>query len=221
MTMPDNQGTEDLGVLLKDSLKKQSLSMRKLSGLTNIDTATISRIINGKQAAKLDHLRRFAEHLHLPMDKLLEAVGLNKGTQRKELREEISDSVATIQELLQSIRLLDYRVTAEHVRQELVKYEQYAQTEEGNRIILESFHSKVKEVSGWGPFINQLHHMFSKYCDEQVTKEERYILGSALLYFILSADIIPDYLFPIGYIDDVIAVQLAMERLSPSDDSIA
>ncbi len=32
--------------------------------------------------------------------------------------------------------------------------------------------------------------------------EERCILGSVLLYFVLATDVIPDYVFPIGYLDD-------------------
>jgi uncharacterized membrane protein YkvA (DUF1232 family) len=35
-------------------------------------------------------------------------------------------------------------------------------------------------------------------------------MGSALLYFILPVDVIPDYIFPIGYLDDAIAVQLVL-----------
>jgi len=34
--------------------------------------------------------------------------------------------------------------------------------------------------------------------------EEQAVLGSGLLYFISAVDIIPDYLFPIGYVDDAI-----------------
>ena len=35
--------------------------MRKLSRLTGIDTATISRIVNGKQQPKLNQLQKFAD----------------------------------------------------------------------------------------------------------------------------------------------------------------
>lgn len=38
-----------LGLLLRELLKDRSLSMRKLSELSKIDTATISRVINGKE----------------------------------------------------------------------------------------------------------------------------------------------------------------------------
>ncbi len=62
-------------------------------------------------------------------------------------------------------------------------------------------------------FIEQLTDMYQQFCNETISKEERAVLGSALLYFILSTDIIPDYLFPIGYLDDAIAVELAKEKL--------
>ncbi|MFA8305377.1 MULTISPECIES: DUF1232 domain-containing protein [Paenibacillus] len=205
-----------LGDILKKCMKEQSLSMRKLSEQTGMDTATISRIINGKQPAKIHHLTSFAKHLSIPVEQLMEAVGVEFGKLESVPVEPTGDELKedTIQFIVKSIQLLDYPFTKEHVRQELDKYEQYAQTDEGDRMIRDNFHAKVKEVSGWGPFIDQLHDAYEQYCSDQATREERAILGSALLYFILSADIIPDYLFPIGYIDDAMAVQLAMERLS-------
>ncbi len=39
-------------------------------------------------------------------------------------------------------------------------------------------------------------------------------MGGALLYFIVSVDVIPDYIFPIGYIDDAAAVQFVFNQLS-------
>ena len=56
--MSDKLENGKLGLLLKELLKKQSLSMRKLSEFTTIDTATISRIINGKRKAKPEHLQK-------------------------------------------------------------------------------------------------------------------------------------------------------------------
>lgn len=45
------------------------------------------------------------------------------------------------------------------------------------------------------------------------------VIGSGLLYFVLSADIIPDYSFPLGYIDDALAVRLVLERLKELETS--
>jgi uncharacterized membrane protein YkvA (DUF1232 family) len=40
------------------------------------------------------------------------------------------------------------------------------------------------------------------------------VIGSTLLYLILTPDVIPDYVFPIGYLDDAIAVSMTVDRLS-------
>ncbi len=80
--MTENKNTT-LGPLLKSLLDKHSLSMRKLGALTNIDTATISRIINGKQKANLKHLQEFSKHLRTPLEELLEASGIDIGHEKK------------------------------------------------------------------------------------------------------------------------------------------
>lgn len=80
--MTENKN-KTLGPLLKSLLDKHSLSMRKLGALTNIDTATISRIINGKQKANLKHLQEFSKHLRTPLEELLEASGIDIGHEKK------------------------------------------------------------------------------------------------------------------------------------------
>lgn len=42
--MTETRNNNNLGLLLKEFLKERSLSMRKFSELTGIDTATISQI---------------------------------------------------------------------------------------------------------------------------------------------------------------------------------
>jgi uncharacterized membrane protein YkvA (DUF1232 family) len=210
----------NIGLLVKSLLKKHSLSMRKLSALTGIDTATISRIVNGKQPAKLSHLKQFANHFHIPLEKLVDAIVLDVTETGGEPPADIHHSIDTIQEVLGPSYLFDQQFTTDLVKQELAKYEQYAQTAEGNQMIYDDFNSKVEQVNGAGPFIEQLKQMYEKYCHENTPTNERAVLGSALLYFILSADIIPDYVFPIGYLDDAIAVQLVLHRLSQMNHSV-
>ncbi|MGE7766805.1 DUF1232 domain-containing protein [Peribacillus sp. NPDC096540] len=212
--MSERNKEQDLGLLLRSLLKEHSLSMRKLSVLTGIDTATISRIVNGKQQAKLNHLQQFADHLNISLEKLIEAAGFNIGERQGELRSDIPYSVATIQGMLEAFNLIDTQFTMDRVEQELIKYEQYARTEEGHRIICKDFKTKIEQVGSVGPFIEQLEQMYIEYCDDETLITERAILGSALLYFILSTDIIPDYLFPFGYLDDAIAVQFVLNRLA-------
>ncbi|GIO07263.1 transcriptional regulator [Brevibacillus reuszeri] len=208
----DNQRS-DLGTIIKSLLKERSLSMRKLSTLTGIDTATISRIVNGKQQAKPDHLQQFANHLQVPLARLLKAAGFEVELESANTRTDMHSSIDTIQEVLASSNFFDHSFTTEMVKAELAKYEIYALTVEGRRIIQEDFFAKVDQVSGAGPFIEQLRDMYEQYSKADASDEIRAVLGSALLYFILSADIIPDYIFPIGYVDDAIAVQLVLNRL--------
>jgi uncharacterized membrane protein YkvA (DUF1232 family) len=81
-------------------------------------------------------------------------------------------------------------------------------------MICNNFQTKIEQVGSVGTFIDQLKQMYLEYCDEKTSAAKRSILGSALLYFILPTDIIPDYVFPIGYLDDAIAVQLVMNQLT-------
>lgn len=210
----------NIGILIRSLLKKHSLSMRQLSARTGIDTATISRIVNGKQQAKLSHLQQFASYLDIPVKKLVDATIFNDTQPVGDVPADIHHSVDSIQKALGASSFFDQEFTAEQVSQELVKYEQYAKTAEGNQIIHAEFDSKVNQVNGTGPFIEQLQQMFDQYCQEKTSVAVRAILGSALLYFILSTDVIPDYVFPIGYLDDAIAVQLVQQRLSQMDHPV-
>lgn len=61
--------------------------------------------------------------------------------------------------------------------------------------------------------------MYRLYSSDNITLEERSILGSGLLYFVSATDIIPDYVFPLGYLDDAIAVQIVLGRLQNTRSS--
>ncbi|WP_282941349.1 DUF1232 domain-containing protein [Paenibacillus sp. RC67] len=217
MNNNEQEQGQDLGEMLKALLKERALSMRKLSALTGIDTAIISRIINGKQKAKMDHLHLFAVHLGIPSEQLFQAAGLETGVRSVPHYSDIHASVDSIKDVLLNYNLFDSQFTTELVRKELNKYEQYALTEEGQRIIVDDFQTKVESVNSAGPFIDELRQMYELFCKKELPTQKRAILGSALLYFILSTDIIPDYVFPIGYLDDAIAVQIVLDRLSEQD----
>ncbi|HBU82018.1 MAG TPA: DUF1232 domain-containing protein [Paenibacillus sp.] len=203
-----------IGDLIKPLLARRALSMRKFSTLCGMDTATISRILNGKQQPKLTHLQVFSEHLDVSLDILLEAAGYPIHHGKKESEQGILDSLESIKSVLQHTQLFDPAVTTERIEQEMIKYEQYARTDEGHRIICKEFEVKINQTNGAGPFIEHLKEMHLQYCDEITTENDRSLIGSALLYFISSADLIPDYLFPIGYLDDAIVVYLVLNRLN-------
>ena len=209
--MHENTKDNRIGLLLKDLLKEKSLSMRKLSELTEIDTATISRIINGKRKATPDHLQKFSECLNVPLDVLFTAAGyLQEPKQKKVYSKDINASIEYIQNYLETSDQLNEKFSIENVESELAKYEQFSQTEEGKETILNGFEDKVKKLGGMGPFIGKLQQMYKNFCSMKATPTQLAVLGSALLYFILPVDVIPDYILPVGYLDDAIAVQLVL-----------
>ncbi|MEH7097264.1 helix-turn-helix domain-containing protein [Neobacillus vireti] len=211
--MVEEKSDEKLGLYLKKMLKEHSLSMRKLSELTDIDTATISRIINGKRKANPAHLQKFAEHLNVPISELFVVAGYSneyEGLQQSD----ILKSVESIQNILEFSNLIDNQFSIDSVERQLANYEQYAQTEEGKGNILNSFGEKLKKIGSIGPFISQLKDLFEKFRLNKGTSRELAIIGSALIYFIVSVDVVPDYIFPIGYIDDAMAIQLVTKLLT-------
>lgn len=198
-----------LGQILKSSMFEQSLSMRKLSELTGICTSSISRIANGKQSATINHLQEFSKHLNIPIEELLWAVGIGN---KEKFNRDSYFILSMIHDILQFYNMDLYNVISD-IKKELNKYEQYARTEEGKKIILNEYIPKVAKVNGSGIIIEQLNLLYNLFCSKNTPPNEKAIIGSALLYFILSTDIIPDYVFPIGYLDDAIAVNLVIKRL--------
>ncbi|MGD6875187.1 DUF1232 domain-containing protein [Bacillus infantis] len=202
------ENSKEIGGLLKGLLKEQSLSMRKLGQLAGIDPAVISKIVNGKRKATPEHLQRFAEHLSVPISRLYEAAGYPLGPSS-----ERNDSIGQIQDILETAHLMDGEFRLEDVKEELAKYEELSQTGEGTGKILSQFDDKVKKVAGMGPFIQQLQDMYEKFSLKKGTKTELALMGGALLYFIAAVDCIPDYLFPVGYLDDAVVIHWAMNAL--------
>lgn len=212
--MSEMRNSSKLGLLLKELLKEQSLSMRKLSELTEIDTATISRIINNKRKANPEHLQKFADCLNVPVADLFVAAGYSIDQRPENRHSDIHSSIDSIQNILESSDLYNNKFTIESVEQQLTNYQQYSQTEEGKDTILKSFGDKLMKVGSIGPFINHLKDLFERFRLKRGTPVELVIIGSALIYFITSVDVIPDYIFPIGYLDDAIAVNLVLNLLS-------
>lgn len=207
--MDTRDGNYELADLVKRQLAERSLSLRKFSELVEVDAATISRILNGKRKANPEHLRRFARGLGMPESELFAAAGYPTQLAPSEFFE----SIDHIQEVLDPDRLRYRDFSIEGVKKELEKYERYSQTDEGQATVLRRFAEKLREVGGAGPFIHQLKALFRKFRVRQGSRVERALIGSALLYFIIPTDCIQDHLFPIGYIDDALAVKLVVHAL--------
>ncbi len=206
----------DIGSLLRKLLKERSISMRKLSKLTDIDTATISRIISGKRKANLQHLEKIAEHLHVPLGVLVEAAGYSINTEKK-LPSDVETSIDFIQTFLQSSDMNDHTFSLDCVDKKLNDYHQYAATKEGEATILGEFEEKIQKIDSIGPVINRLKELYERFRSRKGTSHELALIGGALLYFIIPVDVIPDYLFPVGYLDDAVAVQMVLGFLKTGD----
>jgi len=212
--MAADVGSNNLGLKLRELLKERSLSMRKLGELTNIDAATISRIINSKRKANLQHLEQFADSLEVPLIDLVEAAGYAVIDKEKDSHLDSHTYADTIQEILASTNVVAPDFNEAVIEQQLSNYKQLAQTIEGKSEILKGFGVKLESVGSIGPLIGQIKELFRKFRLEQGRPGELAIIGAALLYFIIPVDAIPDYLFAIGYLDDAIAVQLTTNALS-------
>ncbi|MBD3861264.1 DUF1232 domain-containing protein [Bacillus sp. 28A-2] len=205
--------TTDLGQLLKEQLLLRSLSLRELSAHTEIDKATLSRIMNGKRKPTLNHLQRLSNHLNISLDQLLAAAGFPIKNERVHDHTFIQ-AVEEIEGTLKDHDIYDGTFSQEKLKQKLNEYETYSGTNEGKEMISAKFEQKMETISGVGPFLQHLKNMYSLFITGRGTPRELMLMGGALLYFIMPVDLIPDYIFPIGYIDDAAAVQVVFNQLT-------
>lgn len=197
---------------VKALLRQRSMSMRQLAAATGISVSTISKMIAGKQRVNLDYLRRMAEVLRVPAGTLIEAAGLPLAHDAREPGQ--NQPVEIVNEFLRYLGLEKLQFVRGDIERELDKYEAYARTEEGMQLIAEKYQQKRGQIQGVGEFVSDLDAMYDRFSQEDTPEQEKAILASGLLYFLLATDAIPDYLFPVGYLDDAIAMQIIHERLA-------
>jgi uncharacterized membrane protein YkvA (DUF1232 family)/plasmid maintenance system antidote protein VapI len=206
--------TTEFGGFLKNQLQINGLTMRKFSEMTNIETSSISRIINGKRKANIHHLRAFSEALDIPIEELLKVAGYADYSISDNNEEKVEKHIQQLIQVIETSDMDHYEFSIDRLEKQLKNHRQHAITEEGQETIKEKFKSKIKRIGAAGPFIQQLEKMYEQFTSGNVTIKHQLIMGGALLYFVLTLDLIPDYLFPIGYIDDAIAVQLTVSMLA-------
>lgn len=217
--MAEQSNNHNLGLLLKQLLKERSLSLRKFSELTQIDKATISRIINGKRRAKPEHLQAFAKTLNVSIQDLFVAAGFElNAEEKKQINTDMYSSIDSIQGILETSESYSSSYSIESINEKLTSYQQFSKTEEGKDNIHQKFEKKLNKVGSVGPFINQLKDMYKKFIYSQGTTSELMIMGGVLIYFITAVDVIPDYLFPLGFLDDAMAVKLSINYLFARND---
>lgn len=197
--------------VLMDFMKENNISMRKLSERTGIDTAIISKIINGKRKATLEHLYTFAENLNVPVTSLLETADHQTEAERQDVN---PGTIASVLDFLNTSGALTEVPPRNCIEEKLSEYENYSLTDQGKQTIINNFKSKLKRMGGKGCYIQQLEMMFERFRHNKGTKTEMMLMGGALLYFIFTMDVVPDYIFPVGYLDDALVIQMTMHSLS-------
>lgn len=204
----------EFGNLIKMSMEHKGLSIRGLSKLTGISTATISRIITGKQPANIFHMHKLALILNISIEKLLNSMGVSYTEHSISTH---SVLLEIIQEVLEDFKI-DFKAVISDIAKELEKLELYAKTLEGKKIILDGFKSKIDTIDGAGAVTDKLNMFYELFCSDNISKEKKAVIGSALLYFVLTIGVIPDYMFPIGYLDDALAVKIVEKKYLSMDD---
>ncbi|WP_461615524.1 helix-turn-helix domain-containing protein, partial [Clostridium sp. Marseille-QA1073] len=183
--MNENKRELGIGRIIKPILKEKSLSIRKLSRITGIDTSTISRILNGKQQANIKHLEKLSRALGIPLENLLIASGydLNNVKEKKQPKYNYNNKIDNIEDIFNFSNILEEDYINEQIEGELDKYEQYVLTPEGSSLVHNNFSKKIKNVGEAGIFVDKLKEMYRLFCSENITTKELIILGSGLLYF--------------------------------------
>ena len=83
------------------------------------------------------------------------------------------------------------------------------------RTVHERFWDKVRRTLGKVPFTEQAVAAFYCATDKQTPAHVKAVLYAALAYFILPADMIPDFAAGLGFTDDAAVLFTAMTSLAP------
>ncbi|TRZ40567.1 DUF1232 domain-containing protein [Niallia circulans] len=200
-----------LGQLLKMTLENQNISMGRLSIETNIDKATISRIINGKRRATPQHLQAISDSLKIPVYELFTAAGYTEKSSQAETHFDLHSKIDVIQNMI-NLYSDDFKV--EKVEDQLIGYKNQFESQIDHKNLFSQFKKKVKNLGGEGPFIKQLEDLYNRLKYKKGTPAQLILIGSGLLYFVSTIDVIPDYLIPVGYLDDAIAINIILDKIS-------
>ena len=113
--------------------------------------------------------------------------------------------------------------------EELLKASGYEFRNSNNQIFnADSDFSNFDDILGFANLINdknfngniekelskcKLRQMYADFCTDGLTIKKYLLIGSMLLYFVISTDVIPDFVFPIGFMDDLVALNIVTKLL--------
>jgi uncharacterized membrane protein YkvA (DUF1232 family) len=83
------------------------------------------------------------------------------------------------------------------------------------RLVRNRFWDKVRETLGRVPFLDRALAAYYAAIDPATPSHVKAILFAALAYFVMPADMIPDFIAGFGYSDDAAVLLAVMRTLSP------
>lgn len=197
---------------LRDHLKKEvadrRLSLRELGRLSGIDHATLSKIMNGKRKINLNHLHRLSEGLGISVKSLL-----TDSDNHHIADDNLGGNLEAVQKLVKANHPEMDDITLGRIDLEIEKYATDSMTPRGRQDISEKLKDKMAQSSETGIFMNNIRSMYNKFITMDGHPKDIALMGGALLYFIVTTDLIPDYLLPIGLLDDALIVQAISQRI--------
>ena len=176
------------------------LSLRALARAAGVSHSTVSRLLAGRTRPTAGLLRALAPPLGCPAEALLQAAGLAPGP---------ADPWDTLRSM--GVDPAPAELLA-HVGERLTRLREYAATDEAVAFAREGLVRKVAALGARGPVIERLLALGRLYLGGEggsAPPAARLAAGSAVLYFLLAVDAIDDFMFPIGYLDDAVAIALA------------
>lgn len=204
-----NMNHDSFYKFLSNLMEEKSLSLRKLGEISGINHATLSKIMNGKRKANISHLKKLSESLNIELKTLMEAAGYLKikETEKKD------DFLEAIQQVIKITNTSDKDFNLDKVNQEIARYKEFSQTDEGHKKIKSGFQNKLDVLGNTGPYIESLQWMYSRFINKKGKTYELALMGAALLYFIVTTDLIPDRLLAVGLLDDAYIVRAISQQL--------
>lgn len=201
-----------LKVEINNYLNENNLSLRKFSKIVDIPTSTLSRIINSKQKPSITHIKKLSKFIPLFLNSFL-----NDDLSSKDINIDITNTQSIqnneLYNILKFSQFADSKKLNQEINNQFNKCKEYAKTQDGINMIKSDFDRKIKEINGVGPLVDSLENLYSRYILENPSSTKALIIGAVLIYFIIPLDVIPDYLFGIGYIDDMLLLQFELSVL--------
>lgn len=221
MCFSDSRGVENFstqnrfGDWLREELRSRKISLRELGRATELDPATLSRLSSGKQRPTLSHLARLGQALGVSLPDLLNAAGYGSCEESRGQKTG-SEAPDPLDQMLRDAwkdgpgaRSARWADVARQVEDGTAT----SLAEESLQAIERETFAKIGRIHASEAFAAKVRDLYGCVFDPKGPSERRALAASALAYFVSEADVIPDGAFPVGFIDDAIAVESVWNRL--------